>query len=137
MYKQVITHTSGHHSRIMIADRLNQYFLCCSFMNRTYFSCDGLNFMKKAVKSLFHNICRYLVFHFCGRCSGTFGINKRKCAVIADFSYNVQRLFKIFFCLPRESDDNICGKRNIRHFRTQFFYQFQIRFFRIMTVHFL
>mgnify|MGYP006896723091 CR=1 FL=1 len=92
-------------------------------MNRTYFSCDGLNFMKKAVKSLFSQHLPVTWFSILRQCSGTFGINKGKRTVVTHFAYHVHGLLKIFLRLTRESDNDIRCQRDIRYCGTDLIYQ--------------
>ena len=76
-----------------------------------------------------------LIFHGCGRCAGPLGIYKRKRTVIFHLFYHFKRFLEIFFCLSRESDNNIGRQRNIRNCLPKFLYNRQILFFIIMPVH--
>ena len=82
-----------------------------------------------------HHFFRHLILHSGSRGSGAFTIYKRKSAIILNLFHNIHRIRKIFFCLSRESHNNICRKGNVRIFGPDLIYQFQIAFLGIMTIH--
>ena len=58
-------------------------------------------YLLQPVKTVCHNICRNLIFHHGSRSSRTFGILECKCAVIADFFYNIHCFEEVLLSLSR------------------------------------
>ena len=119
---------------------LPAFFLYKDFLNSSLktgrgFSPFLLNQSKKTVKTVFYHILRHLIFHFCSRCTASFGIDKGKCRIKITFFHNIQGILEILFRFSRKTDDNVCCQGNIRYCLTDLVYKLQILFFVITAVH--
>ena len=104
-------------------------------MDSAHFCGDILYFSQQSVEPVFYDIFRHLIFHYCGRRTGAFRIDKRKSAVIADFPYYIECLPEVFFCFSREAYNDVRGQRNVRYSFFDTADQLEISFLCISPVH--
>ena len=135
MNQRIVAHTAGDKRSVLLIDTFHQNFLYGMKMSCGYLAGNFLDLGKKTVKTVFYNIRRDLVFHGSCRCSGSSGILEGKRAVVTNAADHIQCFQKIFFGLTRETNDNICCQRNIRHFCADSVYQVKILLFGITAVH--
>ena len=119
----------------MVIQLFYQNFLYGMDVSSAYFRGDLLHFRQQPVKAGFHHVLRHLIFHLRRRGSGTFGVDKGKCAVIAYSSHYIHGLLEVFLSLSREAYDDIRRQGNVRHCFADFAYKFQIFLFVITAVH--